>query len=124
MAESQLLSIIRVWAAVAWADGVLAPSEADGLRALIKTAELTDAERHDAFIFLDYKVELPARYLAELPPDVRRGVYRAACQLATLDHIFAATERAMLDRLCWVLELSADDARAIEAEVPGVIAAP
>src|SRR5205814_8374401 len=38
MAESQLLSVIRMWAAVAWADGVLAEPEAEGLRRLIRTA--------------------------------------------------------------------------------------
>ena len=45
MAESQILSVIRMWAAVAWADGVLAEAEAEGMRRLIRNADLTDDER-------------------------------------------------------------------------------
>ena len=48
MAETQILSVIRVWAAVAWADGVLAEAEADGMRRLIRSADLTPEEREIA----------------------------------------------------------------------------
>ena len=40
MAESPTLTVIRVWAAVAWADGVIAPAEADGFRRLIDASSL------------------------------------------------------------------------------------
>ena len=52
MAESQILSVIRMWAAVAWADGMLAEAEAEGLRRLIRAAELTADERAAAMQLL------------------------------------------------------------------------
>ena len=48
MAESQILSVIRMWAAVAWADGAMAEAEAESLERLIRTAELTLDERAGA----------------------------------------------------------------------------
>ena len=35
MAESQFLSVIRVWASMAWADGVIHDAEAQALRRLM-----------------------------------------------------------------------------------------
>ena len=40
MADSQLLTVIRIWAAMAWADGVIAEAEASALRRLIANAKL------------------------------------------------------------------------------------
>jgi uncharacterized membrane protein YebE (DUF533 family) len=120
MAESQILSVIRVWAAVAWADGVLAEAEAEGLRRLITSAELTDAERTESMRVLDAEVPLPDTYLASLTPEARRGIYRAACRMAVVDHVFAATERAMLNRLRGVLDIPGDIADEIERDVPGI----
>ena len=120
MAESQILSVIRVWAAVAWADGLLAEAEADGLRRLIKTADLTPDERRGATTYLDGRVELPDVYLQNLTPESRRGIYRAACRMAVLDHVFAHAERRMLDRLQSMLGIPLDIAREIEADIPGV----
>lgn len=120
MAESQILSVIRIWAAVAWADGVMAPAEAESLDRLIRTAELGDDERAAARAFLDTRTELPETYLTDLTPPARRGVYRAACRMAVVDRELAATERALLDRLRGLLGIPADTARELEAEVPGV----
>jgi uncharacterized membrane protein YebE (DUF533 family) len=120
MAESQILSVIRVWAAVAWADGLLAAQEAEGLRRLVKAAELTEEERAVATEFLDSRIDLPETYLVNIAPDARRGVYRAACRMAMVDHVFAKTERAMLDRLRKLLGVPTDIALEIEADVPGV----
>ena len=120
MAESQILSVIRVWAAVAWADGVLAEAEADGLRRLIRTADLTDNERRDASHFLDGRTELPDIYFQNLNPESRRGIYRAACRMAVVDHVFAHAERKMLDRLRGMLGIPEDIAQEIEADVPGL----
>jgi len=39
MAESQILSVIRMWAAVAWADGVMSETEAESLSRLIRHAD-------------------------------------------------------------------------------------
>ena len=120
MAESQILSVIKVWAAVAWADGMLAESEAEGMRRLIRTADLTNDERGLAMGYLDARTELPELYLKNLNPDSRRGIYRAACRMAVVDHVFASAERKMLDRLQGLLGIPLDIAQEIEADVPGM----
>jgi uncharacterized membrane protein YebE (DUF533 family) len=121
MAESQIMSVIRVWAAIAWADGVLAEAEAEGLRRLITTAELTTEERAQARTFLAERCTLPDSYMDTLKPEARRGIYRAACRMAVVDHVLAATERTMLDSLGKQLGIPADTAREIEADVPGLL---
>jgi len=118
---SQILSVIEVWAAVAWADGVLAEAEASGLRTLIRTADLTAEERAAADRFITTRVDLPNTYLAELSGEARRGVYRAACRMAVVDHVFAQAERDMLHRLRLILAIPPDIAAEIEADVPGMV---
>jgi len=120
MAESQILSVIRMWAAVAWADGVMTETEVDSLSRLIRTADLTDDERAAAQSFLETKTGLPETYLTNLSPEARRGVYRAACRMAVVDHVFSVTERALLDRLRNLLGVPADLAQEIESDIPGV----
>ena len=120
MAESQIMSVIRVWAAIAWADGVLAEAEAEGLRRLITTAELTAEERTTARAFLDDKITLPETYLDMLKPEARRGIYRAACRMAVVDHVFSDTERTMLQKLRDILGIPPETAQEIEADVPGL----
>lgn len=118
--ESQILSVIRVWAAVAWADGMLAEAEAEGMRRLIRNAELTPDERQAATKLLDKKVQLPDVYLQNLNPESRRGIYRAACRMAVVDHVFAHAERKMLDKLQLLLGIPKEIAVEIEADVPGL----
>ena len=120
MAESQILSVIRMWAAVAWADGVMSETEGESLSRLIRTADLTDDERAGAREFLAHKTELPETFLKNLTPEARRGVYRAACRMAVVDHVFSVTERALLDRLRSLLGMSVEVAQELEAEVPGL----
>jgi tellurite resistance protein len=120
-AESQILTVIRVWAAIAWADGGLTPEEAEGLRRLLRTAELTAEEREAAWRFLSEPVAMPGEYLTSLTPAARRGVYRAGCRVAVVDHVFTQTERRMLDRLRDLLGIPEDGAKEIEAEVPGLV---
>jgi uncharacterized membrane protein YebE (DUF533 family) len=120
MAESQVLSVIRMWAAVAWADGVMSETELDCLNRLIRTAELTEDERAAAQAFLAGNPGLPQTYLTGLVPEARRGVYRAACRMAVVDQVFSVTERGLLDRMRNLLALPADIAHEIEAEVPGI----
>jgi uncharacterized tellurite resistance protein B-like protein len=122
MAESQLLSVIRMWAAVAWADGVLAEPEAEGLRRLIRTADLTPVEREASAKFLDAAVELPQTALSNLSPEARKGVYRAACRMAVVDHIYSDTEKKLLGRLRDLLAIPAEVATEIESDVPGLTA--
>ena len=121
MAESQILSVIRMWAAVAWADGEMAESELVSLNRLIRTADLTDEERAAARAFVEARTGLPETYLTNLAPEARYGVYRAACRMAVVDHLLTATERALLDRMRNLLGIPAEAAREIEADVPGMI---
>jgi uncharacterized membrane protein YebE (DUF533 family) len=120
MAESQILSVIRVWAAVAWADGVLAEAEAEGLRRLVRSADLTAEERSGATRFLEARVDLPELHLSNVNPEARRGIYRAACRMAVVDHVFAHAERKMLDKLQGLLAIPPEIADEIEADVPGL----
>jgi uncharacterized tellurite resistance protein B-like protein len=119
--ESQILSVIRMWAAVAWADGVMSETETESLSRLIRTADLTDSERAAALSFIETRTGLPETYLTNLTPEARRGVYRAACRMAVVDHVFSVTERALLDRMRNLLGVPAEIAREIEAEVPGIV---
>jgi uncharacterized membrane protein YebE (DUF533 family) len=121
MAESQILTVIRVWAAVAWADGVLAESEAEALRRLIRTAELTPDERVSAVRLLEAEVKLPETYLDQLSSEARRGIYRAACRIAIVDHVLHATERRTLDKLRGMLAIPDDVAGEIESDIPELI---
>jgi uncharacterized membrane protein YebE (DUF533 family) len=120
MAESQILSVIRMWAAVAWADGMMSETERESLSRLIRTADLTDEERAAARTFIETNTGPPETYLTDLTPEARRGVYRAACRMAVVDHVFSATERALLDRMRDLLGIPAAITQEIEAEVPGV----
>ena len=119
--ESQILDVIRVWAAIAWADGALSAEESEGLRRLVQRAELTDAERATATQFLAAPVELPETYLTSLTPLARRGIYRAACRVAVVDHVFTRTERRLLERVQDLLAIPEAEAREIEAQIPGLV---
>jgi uncharacterized membrane protein YebE (DUF533 family) len=123
MAESALLSVIRMWAAVAWADGLLAEPEAEGLRRLIRTAELTPEEREASASFLEAPVPLPETYLTSMSVESRRGVYRAACRMAVVDHVFSDTEKKLLRKLRELLAIPDDIASEIESDVPGLTTA-
>ncbi len=119
MNESQFLSIIRVWAALAWADDVIADSEAAAMKRLIERAKvLTEEERATAYGFLTRKVELDTTNLAGLSPQVREGIYNAAARLAAIDQEFAEAERTLLNRLRHGLGLSEQKAREIESSYP------
>ena len=118
MKESQYLSVIRVWAALAWADGVIVVTEAQALRRLIERAPQLEAEeRETALSFLDAPVELELHDLGHLAEDTRAGIYRSAVHLAAIDKDFAESERHFLDRLRQGLELSTIEAGAIETSV-------
>jgi uncharacterized membrane protein YebE (DUF533 family) len=121
MADSQIMSVIRVWAAIAWADGVLAEAEADGLRRLIRNADLTSDERAQALRLLESAVDLPELHIANLSVEARQGIYRAACRMALVDHVFAHAERKLLDRLQGLLSIPIEIAAEIEADVPGMV---
>ena len=117
--ESTFLSVIRVWAAVAWADGVIADAEAEALKRLVAGADLTDEERAEALGFLETKVELSTAGVDELGDSVKHGIYRAAYRLAKVDLNIAEEERSFLTKLRDGLGLSAEVGTEIEASVDG-----
>jgi uncharacterized membrane protein YebE (DUF533 family) len=112
--ESQFLSVIRVWAALAWADGVIAPAEAKALHKLIDGAKLSDEERAIAHGFLDQPVDLSTANLAGLSDSARQGIYRAAVRMASVDLQVTEEERAALDHLRRGLGLDEKTAADIE----------
>lgn len=114
-----MLTVIRVWAAVAWADGVIAAAEADAFRRLIDAAALTEEERAVARGFLHEKVELEESSFRHLSHDARAGIYRAACRMALVDREIAAAERVLLERLREKLAIPVEAAHQIESQVPG-----
>ena len=119
MSESRFLDVIRVWAALIWADGVIAEPEKLAMERLIRTANLTEEERATARGWLETKVELGSDELEGLSEASRLGVYRAAARLAAVDQDVDSTEKQFLARLRESLGISDDVAGRIEAEIPG-----
>ena len=122
MAESQILSVIRVWAAVAWADGVLAEAEAEGLRRLIRTAELTADERaRRDEVPRRARSTLPDTYLHE-PRRPRRAAASIARRAGWPSSITCSrTPSARCSTGCAdLLGIPAEIAQEIEADVPGI----
>ena len=113
-AENQFLSVIRVWAALAWADDVVQDSERDAISKLISVAKLNDADRAKAMGFLDEKIELEMDRISGLSPAAGEGIYRAALRLAMVDLDLASEEAAMLVRLREGLGIDEDKAAEIE----------
>lgn len=111
------LSAVRVWCALAWADGVLAPAEAEALRRLISVAQLTEEERAVALGWLDQRVELEMAQLARLGTESRHGIYQAAVRLARIDDHVAAEERTLLERLSDTLGIDPATAADIESRL-------
>jgi uncharacterized membrane protein YebE (DUF533 family) len=115
--ENPYLAVIRIWAAMAWADGQVVDRERAALERLIAGAELNDGERQVARSYLDARVDLDERHLAGMGKYVREGVYRAACKLSAIDQDVSDSERKLLGRLRSVLELDRESADDIERSV-------
>ena len=117
MSENSYMSVLQVWAAMAWADGVVAPAEAEAMRRLIAAAPINESEREQARVWLTEKVELETDKLLPLGAEARQGIYQAAVRLARVDLDFADAEKVMLERLREGLEIAPDVAAAIEAKL-------
>jgi len=109
--ENQFLSVIRVWAALAWADDVIADQERDAMKRLIDGAELSDEDRETALSWLENKIELDTDPVADLSERARLGIYRAAVRLAAVDQDVADEEKVFLGRLRDGLGIDAETAR-------------
>ncbi len=115
--ESQYLAVIRVWAALAWADGVIQDSERDAITKLISVAQLSDEDRKTASGLLDAKVELSTDSISGLSGPAREGIYRAALRMALVDLDMAKEETAMLARLREGLNIDEATAKSIESAI-------
>lgn len=113
------LDVFTILAGVAWADGALAESEANMLCRAILIADLTPDERDQAGLLLEAPVTVPDHYVATLPPESRRDLYRAACRMAIADKVLSESELGLLVKLREVLEISTDAAHEIERDIPG-----
>ncbi len=120
MGESQYLSVIRIWAAVAWADGVIADAEAAAMKRLVEGADLTADERETALGWLETKVELDTANVEGLSEEARHGIYRAAARLAAVDLDVADEEKSFLDRLREGLNIDEETAKDIVKAVPAL----
>lgn len=108
---------LRLWAAAAWADGVLHPAEAAALERYLEHADdLTDADRSTARGFLAAAPDVDVAEVRDLPAEAREGVYRAALGIVRLDREVADDERAFLAKLRTALDLDEATIARIEAE--------
>ncbi len=106
-----LLTAIKTWAAVAWADGKIVPAERLTMDAIIAAAKISDAERVIAASYLDEPVKLADLALDRIPAAERLHIYSVACGVSAMDQDVAASERVFLDKLAAALGLSAEDAK-------------
>ncbi|MCC6995567.1 MAG: TerB family tellurite resistance protein [Deltaproteobacteria bacterium] len=118
MDDDARLEVIKIWAAMVWADGKVVPAERASLGRLVSSVPALDARtRARALDWLDHPVELAPGTLEGLSIDARTEIYRAAVALAGLDGEVHAAERRLLLRLAERLELGADTTSRIEAGV-------
>lgn len=106
-----LLTAIKTWAAVAWADGKLVEAERLTMKAIIAVAKISDEERTIASEWLDEPVKLADLNLDRIPPSERFHIYSVACGVSALDKDIAAAERTFLEKLATALGISAEDAK-------------
>ena len=99
MPDNQYLTVIKVWAALVWADGVVTKQEAAAIRRLISNADLGDADRDKALKLLEKPVTLDTAGLDKLDASAKEGVYRAAVKLSAVDDDIADTEIEFLTKL-------------------------
>jgi uncharacterized membrane protein YebE (DUF533 family) len=111
--SQHFLTAVHVWAAAAWADGVIAEAEALTMKALIQAAKLTEEERATARRWIDEKVKLDDVDLTKLERAERLHIYSVACGVVAMDRDVAAQERGFLERLRGALQL--DEAEAKQA---------
>ncbi len=107
---NHVLTAIKVWAAAAWADGVIVEAERLAMTAIIEVATLTESERDVARRWIDHRVGLEDLELAKIPAAERLHIYSVACGMAAFDKDVAAAERGFVDRLGTALGISAADA--------------
>ena len=110
--------MIRLLAAVSWADGELADNESAAIERLINAANLDDDERAKARTWLAAPVDIDDADVSALTMNQRLATYQAAIRIALSDDELGEEERVLLDRIRDALGISAEQALEIEAEMP------
>ena len=113
--HGEILLAVQIWAAAAWADGVIVDEEARGMKAVISVAKLTDAEKKTALGWLEKKVELDDVNVADIAPNNRANIYAAALGGVVIDNDIADDERKFLERLRAALEIDEATANALHS---------
>lgn len=115
--NDDLMRVIRVWAAMAWADGVIASAESAAIKKVIELANLSDEQAKLALGWLESQVDLDTAGLEDLSQAAREGIYRAAIRLVNVDLDVATEELTMLERLRQALDIDATRAAELDKEV-------
>ena len=117
MNDKTFLSVFRIWASCAWADGVLDFRESASLENLVtRNREISDLARRTAISWIDQAPEFNDVDVRDLSESARWKVYEAAFALAVIDETVTEEERHILDRIITMLELDEDKARVKEKE--------
>lgn len=114
--ESEILLAVKVWAAAAWADGVIVEEEAQGMKAFLSVAKLNSAEVQTALGWLDDKVELDDVDVASIPPQNRQNIFAAALGVVSIDNEVHEKEVQFLERLREALEIDEESAAAMRKQ--------
>ncbi len=110
------MTIIRLWAASAWADGKLHEAEAAALQRLIEASkDLSKEQRDEARGLLDKAPDVDLAEVRSLPTESREGVYRAALAIVKLDREVTGDEEEFLARLRGQLDLDEATIKRIES---------
>jgi uncharacterized membrane protein YebE (DUF533 family) len=120
MSENTFLDAVKIWAAMAWADGVISSEETVAMKAIIRVGKLTEEERATALGWLENKVDLESEDLAKLSQDSKRRIYLSAARVAAIDKDVADAERQFLERLRNALGIDEAAAREIHRTVPNM----
>ncbi|GEM_PF-1537063 len=118
MSHPQSMSMLRLLAALSWADGVMAEAERMALGRLIAATDLDDEERAEASRWISSEIEMDEAGLADLSENRRLATYQAAVRMAYSDEELSDSERTFLDRVRTTLEISEADAAEIEDGMP------
>ena len=116
MDEALFLTVAKIWAATAWADGVVADNERKLLESVIRNAAVSEATKASALALLGAPMALGDVQIESLSGDQRAGVYRTACRLTTVNRELSDEEKVFLTRLAAHLGLDAATAATIQAE--------
>jgi len=120
MSQNNFFDAVKIWAAMAWADGVVSEEEALAMKSIIKVGMLSAEERKTALSWLENKVELETEELGKLSKESRRRIYLSATRVAAIDKDVADAELKFLKRLRDALGIDDALAKEIHASVPNM----